>query len=154
MFILLFYLSEMQSLKDLPKGPYPRPLRLMVVATNQLTYGEDKRMLHIAVADSQNVVKAVCFDDTKFSFFTEGSGVVLRNVISRNGEIIVTKQTQVFKTSPPAVDDWIITQGKNIISPPNPTMVTLNEAKTSPSKQRVSVQGKVINVSILDCFIM
>lgn len=73
----------------------------------------------------------------------------MQNVISRNGEIIVKKQTQVFKTPIPSVDDSLIRQEKNIISPPNPTVVTLNETTTSPLKQRVSVHGKVINVSIL-----
>ena len=113
----------MQSLSDVKRGakvgPYPRPLRLRVLAAGRPhNYAQNKQLLSMALGDGTDFIKAVCFDADKFPLFAEESGVVLRNVIVKRDEIVITKQSAVFKCQPVDVPDLIRTQGSALKSVP------------------------------------
>ncbi|KAK3108201.1 hypothetical protein FSP39_003084 [Pinctada imbricata] len=101
--------------------------------------------MNVAFADCSEVVKGVCFDKQKFQQFTEGSGVVLRNIIIKQDELIITKQSSVFKCKDIEVSEELQTKAKQIIYPPLPSLMTITEAKKSPTRERLRIRAKVIS---------
>ena len=76
------------SLADLQKvsGAFDRPVKVKVADRGTLVKylgkdGEQKQSLTVAVTDGVGVVKIIIYDQTKFTRFSVGSSITLRNVI-------------------------------------------------------------------------
>ena len=142
-------MDTLQSIKKLRPGPYAKPVSVRVVACQKpLVYGEDKSCVNFSVADKTDYSKAVSFDKGQFSQICEGAGLVLRNVIlKQGGEMVLTKQTKVFHTTPPNVPDHILKLAMELIRPPAPDVRTIEETKTSLLRTMMSVIGKITQVT-------
>lgn len=80
---------------------------------------------------------------------------MLRDVIRREDEgrpaIVITSATKTFITGPLEVPEGHKEQGEQIVNPPPPEVMPINVALTSPAKKRISIKGKVIQVSGTTC---
>ncbi len=119
--------------------------------------GEEKISLNCGVSDGDVVVKLVVYDQAKFQKFRKGNTVVLRDCIKKSEDgaraIVVTKVSKVFMATPIDVGDDKEAEALRLINPPPAALVTLEEGLRSPPKKKVSIRGKVIQVSVCGhCF--
>lgn len=62
--------------------------------------------------------------------------------------IMVNTDSRVFTTSPIDIDEELTRKSTEVVRPPVAELVSVGVALTSPQKTRVSVRGKIIQVSI------
>lgn len=137
-------------------GPYAKPIRAKVVANGEVstyTYNnEEKKCLAIALSDGSRVVRGVAYDQFKFVKLKVGNSVVLRDVISKTEDgidtVVITKSTKVFMTMNIETPASHEEDGKKILNPPPAAVKSLKEALQSPTKQKVSVLEKIVQVNI------
>ena len=143
------------TFSDRGTGPYSRPLKVKVVSTDEpVTYrgtdGSEKKALHPAISDGEQVVKLVCYDQAKFTKLAEGNTIVLREIIRKTEEgtqsIVATKNTNIFLTGGMEVPESHSGVGFLILNPPPAPTIPIKEALRSPMKTRVSVVGRVVQV--------
>lgn len=158
-----FFLHQQSSDTDLATimktvvghSSYPKKLTVKVLCSDPATtYIYDKKekreMMNTVVADSSKVVKCVVNDAKKFHRFKAGTTIILRNIIRKPDGIAVTSATVIFPAPktlnfPPYMEK----EGMAIFHPPPPADVkTVEEALASPTKTKVSVRGKIIQVCI------
>lgn len=138
-------------------APYAKPLRVKVVARGEVSHytvqGDSRQCLSIALSDGNEVVRGLAFDPSKFSRFLFGKSVVLRDIIRKIEDgrktIVITKTTKVFMTSEIEVPDAHQVEGNRILNPPPAEVKPIVEALRSPSKQKVSIRGKIVQVGVL-----
>ena len=142
------------TFSDRGTGPYSRPLKVKVVSTDEPvtdrgTDGSEKKALHTAISDGEQVVKLVCYDQTKFPKLAEGNTIVLREIIRKTEgtqSIVATKNTKIFLTGGMEVPESHSGVGFLILNPPPAPTIPIKEALRSPMKTRVSVVGRVVQV--------
>ena len=128
------------------RWPYSLSLRVAVCSVKEpLTYREE---YFFSVADTSGCCKAVCFDQTKFHSIVENNGLVPRNIILKNNELIISSQSKIYATSAQDIQEDILAQAKRLIFPPDSEVIPIADAKRSPKKTMISVRGKIINASI------
>ena len=135
-------------------SPYPKKITVKVLCTDPATtYVNDKKerreLMNTVVADSTKAVKCVVYDSKKFHRFATGSTIILRNIIRKPEGIAVTSATVIFPTAktldlPPSIEK----EGIAILHPPPADVKSVAEALASPTKTRVSVRGKIVQVSM------
>ena len=132
-------------------GPLTTPLRIIVAAvTEPYKYNSEKELLKLTVADGTAMCRAVVFDPKKFSHFRENCGLVIHNAImNKDKEIVVTTQTRVFSSKAPDVPADLLRSAVELIRPTPPDVIAISDAKQSPTKTRVSIRGKIVNVSMI-----
>lgn len=135
-------------------APYQKTLKVKVMAGDPIkTFtnekGEEKKVLNIAIADNTKAVKAVVYDDTKFARLTVGKSIMIRNIIKKENHIVITNQTKIFTTQEVHVNDQVALAAKHIINPPSADVKPLKDALLSPKKVRVSIKGKIVQVSVM-----
>lgn len=145
-------------------GPYAKPVKVKVVARAEqpLKYkgpdGSDRQALTVAVSDSTSCCRCVCYDTTKFGKLTTGQTVVLREIIRKREDdqstIVATKATKIFISSNIEVPAEHTAEGLRIVNPPAADTVTINAALRSPVKQKISVSGKIVQVSYMILFFL
>ena len=134
-------------------APYLKPLKVMVleressVTAYKNAKDEDKSLINTVVGDSTRAVKCVVFDTTKFERFNEGQCLILRNVIKKPEHIAVTANTKVFPAAGVNVPPEIRQAGRFLLHPPAAAVATVKDALASPPKTKVSVLGKIVQVS-------
>lgn len=142
------------SLADLVKGkgqvPYTKSMKVFVVCADpEKQYvneaNEQKALVNCVIADETSAVKCTVYDKTKFGRFKEGATVILRNVIKKIDNIVVTSNSKVFPTGKIEVPQCIV-EGNNLLHPPAAAVKTVSEALSSPPRVRVSIQGKIVQV--------
>lgn len=130
---------------------YPKKLTVKVLCSDPATtYIYDKKekreMMNTVVADSSKVVKCVVYDAKKFHRFKAGTTIILRNIIRK-------KLSQVrqlyFLHHKPLTSHYIWRRkGWPFCIPPPVDVKSVEEALASPTKTKVSVRGKIIQVCI------
>lgn len=151
----LFFLHQQSSDTDLATimkavvghSPYPKKLTVKVLCSDPATtYINDKKekreLMNTVIADSSKVVKCVVYDAKKFHRFKAGTTIILRNIIRKPDGIAVTSATVIFP-APKRRKGWPF-----CIPPPPADVKTVEEALASPTKTKVSVRGKIIQVCI------
>ena len=148
----------MSAINDLfdkrDSGPYSKPLRVVVVASDEASKyrgqdGSERKCMSTAISDGTTCILCKVYAETKFSKFTSGTSLVMRDVIHKTDDsrhIVVTEKTKVFVTAKMVIPDSHLTQGQAIIHPPSADVVPLQAALTSPAKKRVSVCGRLVQV--------
>lgn len=74
--------------------------------------------------------------------------MVLRNIILKNNELIITRQSKIYSTSTQDIQEDILAQARRLIFLPDSEVILIADAKRSPKKTTISVRGQIINVSI------
>lgn len=134
-------------------SPYPKKVTVKVLCTDpKTTYVNEKKerreLMNTVVADNSKPVKCVVYDPKKFHRFTPGNSIILRNIIRKPEGIAVTSATAIFPTGKEVeVPPQIQQEGINILHPPPADVKTVAEALASPTKTKVSVRGKIVQVS-------
>ena len=133
-------------------SPYPKKVTVKVLCTDPpTTYVNEKKerreLINTVVADSTKAVKCVVYDSKKFHRFTAGTTIILRNIIRKPEGIAVTSATVIFPAAkslnlPPCME----TEGKAILHPPPADVKSMVDALASPTKTKVSVRGKIVQV--------
>ena len=131
--------------------PYDKSVRAKVVSEGDVvTYrnsqGETKQSKTVALADEATTVKAVCYEPKLFSKLALNSALKVRNVISRDGSMILTSTSKVFPVGAFDVPAARREEGEALVHPPPAPVVPLYEAITSPPRSKTSVRGKVVQV--------
>lgn len=157
-----FFLHQQSSDTDLATimkavvghSPYPKKLTVKVLCSDPATtYINDKKekreLMNTVIADSSKVVKCVVYDAKKFHRFKAGTTIILRNIIRKPDGIAVTSATVIFP-APKTLNlpPYIEKEGMAILHPPPADVKTVEEALASPTKTKVSVRGKIIQVCI------
>jgi hypothetical protein len=117
------------------------------------TYFNDKKeqreLMNAVVADTSKAVKCVIYDAKKFHRFKADNTVILRNIIRKPDGIAVTSATVVFPAGnilsiPPDMEK----EGRALLHPPPADVKNVEDALASPPKTKVSVRGKIVQVSV------
>lgn len=136
--------------------PYSLPLKARVGGVSgamhyQVDGGEKKEYKIIGVADSTGAIKCILYDRTKEKTLQKGNSVILMNYIFKtepSESIIITKNSKVMKTSNLEVGQELLDRAELIANPPPAVTIPIKKAKTSPVKTLVSIQGRVVSVSL------
>lgn len=136
--------------------PYTLPLKARVGGVSgtmnyQVDGGEKKEYKIIGVADSTGAIKCILYDRTKENTLQKGNSVILMNYIFKtepSESIILTKNSKVMKTSNLEVSQELLDRAELIANPPPAETIPIKKAKTSPVKTLVSIQGRVVSVSL------
>jgi len=138
--------------KTLATSPYQKTIKALVVCTEPPKCyvndrGEERQMKVSAIADNETAVKMIVYDPMKFKNVVQGKSIILRNFIPKGDNIVITKNSYVLLTTEVVVPQDVQDEATNILYPPPPPIIQLKDAKTSPLKRRLSIQGKVVEVS-------
>ena len=134
--------------------PYQKSLKVKVAAVEALfnyrnEKGEEKSLVNAAICEESMVVKCTIYDQAKFGRFRKVASIIVRNVITKADFIVITSATKVlFPISELAVPEERMQEGHTIIDPPLAPLKFVGEALTSPPRVRVSVRGRVVQVSL------
>ena len=148
----MFTISKLIGCK--PK-PYQNPVKVKICAigipeTYTTAAGQKKMSTVIGLADKENTIKAVLYDQDKLEHLRLMDTVMIMNYVLKSDPepiIVLTKVTKIMKTSNIDVPADIARKAHLISNPPPASMVTLKDAKTSPAKTMISVKGRVTSVS-------
>lgn len=127
--------------------PYTLPLKARVGGVSGTMHyqvdGEKKEYKIIGVADSTGAIKCILYDKTKETTLQKGNSVILMNYIFKtepSESIIITKNLEVGQE--------LLDRAELIANPPPAVTIPIKKAKTSPVKTLVSIQGRVVSVSL------
>lgn len=128
--------------------PYTLPLKARVGGVSgamhyQVDGGEKKEYKIIGVADSTGAIKCILYERTKEKTLQKGNSVILMNYIFKtepSESIIITKNLEVGQE--------LLDRAELIANPPPAVTIPIKKAKTSPVKTLVSIQGRVVSVSL------
>ena len=146
----MFTISKLIGCK--PK-PYQNPIKVKICAIGipeTTATGQKKMSTVLGLADKENTIKAVLYEQDKLEHLRLMDTVMIMNyVLKLDPEpiIVLTKVTKIMKTSNIDVPADIARKAHLISNPPPASMVTLKDAKTSPAKTMISVKGRVTSVS-------
>ncbi|WAR02995.1 hypothetical protein MAR_009553 [Mya arenaria] len=132
-------------------GPYTKPMRLKVVGVTDVNkYGDGKQCLRMVVSDGHSIIVCLAYDPSKFNKLTMGSFVVARDVIRKKEDgqqtLVFTRNTKLFLTSSVGVSEELTTQAQALLHPPPAPVTPINTALLSTKRQRVSIQGKIVQL--------
>lgn len=91
------------------------------------------------------------YDRTKETTLQKENTVILMNYIFKtepSESIIITKNSKVMNTSNFEVGQELLDRAELIANPPPAVTIPIKKAKTSPVKTLVSIQGRVVSVSL------
>ena len=135
---IFFQMASISSLfEGKVSGPYARPLKVKVVATDEpVSYrgqdGTEKQALSVAVSDGNDCIKLVCYDPAKFPKLRLGNSIVLREVIRKGDEmpryVVATRTNQIFLTGSINVPAAHTTEGIHILNPAPAEPVPVSQA--------------------------
>lgn len=135
--------------------PYTLPLKARVGGVSGTMHyqvdGEKKEYKIIGVADSTGAIKCILYDKTKETTLQKGNSVILMNYIFKtepSESIIITKNSKVMKTSNLEVGQELLDRAELIANPTPAVTIPIKKAKTSPVKTLVSIDGRVVSVSL------
>lgn len=153
--ICFLFQAAFITVKELMQGnsqvPYTKSFKVLVVCKDpEKMYvneaKEERFLINCVVADATKAVKCTVYDRTKFSRFQEGNTIIIRNVIKKTDNIVVTANSKVFPTGNIEVPQDVVDEGRRLLHPPAAEVKTVAEAVSSPPRVRVSVQGKLTQV--------
>lgn len=136
--------------------PYTLPLKARVggksgAMSYQVDGGEKMEYKIIGVADSTGAIKCILYDRTKENTLQKGNSVIFMNYIFKtepSESIILTKNSKVLKTSNLEVSQELLDRAELIANPPPAETIPIKKAKTSPVETLVSIQGRIVSVSL------
>lgn len=78
-----------------------KSLKVVAICTNNIRAykndkGEDKKVLNVAVGDAAMALKFVIYDQQKMSKFVPGNILVLKHIIKKQDNIVITKTSKIF----------------------------------------------------------
>ncbi|XP_072041299.1 uncharacterized protein [Amphiura filiformis] len=102
--------------------------------------------MEIAVADRTGVAKATCYNPDAFSKFKLNKQVILKNYIVREDKtIFITRISRVVPAGFITKDFSMFDHDALVLlNPPDAPTKSINEAKKSPIKSHVSVEGTLV----------
>lgn len=98
---------------------------------------------------SSAAMKMLCYDESKLATIKENSTILLRNVIVRDGHLIVTSTTKVSTSCgvPPA--EGLKTEARSLVVLPPAPILTIAEARQTGFDILVTLKGRIIKVNKL-----
>ena len=128
----------------------PNGLKVKVVAVDETTEQDHGNGVYkttsIAIADDTGCCKFVLYDQTKLDHFKIESTIILRNYNRKRNFLSGGKNLKVFKSTDLAINQNIIDNAKDILHPPPSPLISIAQAKLSPTKSKVSIKGIVTQV--------
>ncbi|XP_052214933.1 uncharacterized protein LOC127833612 [Dreissena polymorpha] len=110
--------------------------------------GTERKVLACAVSDGCKVVRVVCYASNLFGRLKVGSSIAMREVIrktdARQPYIVMTEKSKVFATAAVSHPASHTDEGTTLLNPLPAADVPIATALSSPSKQKNSVVGKIV----------
>ena len=126
----------------------PNGLKVKVVAVDETTENGAYKATSIAIADDTGCCKFVLYDQTKLDHFKIESTIILRNYNRKRNFLSGGKNLKVFKSTDLDINQNIIDNAKDILHPPPSPLISIAQAKLSPTKSKVSIKGIVTQVCL------
>lgn len=150
----------MTSLQDIFKGqlgPYKPKLTLTIVGVNPIRHyqvdGEDRQMRIAVGTDGEQYARVHLYDKTKFARLAVGNVLSLLNIITKKEDgcmvVIVTKNSKIFCGKTEEIAENQKAAANNILNPPPAATIAIAKALSSPPKTKVSIWGKIVQVTLL-----
>jgi len=98
------------------------------------------------VADNSAAMKMLCYDESKLTTIKENATILLRNIIVRDGHLIVTSATKVSTSCGVAPAEGLKTEARSLVDLPPAPVLTIAEARQTGFDILVTLKGKIIKV--------
>lgn len=144
-------MNNLQKLKSMRgSSPFKVPLKVLVVAvatTSRYRKNEQERSCtEVGVADNSAAMKMLCYDESKLTTIKENATILLRNIIVRDGHLIVTSATKVSTSCGVVPAEGLKTEARSLVFLPPAPVLTIAEARQTGSDILVTWKGKIIKV--------
>ncbi len=149
-------LSSLERLKRLKPQPYEKSFKALVVAVGpKITYknkkGREQTMSFVGLADASTALRAIVYGEDVRENLEEGKSVLVFNFIVRDeyGDIsvVLRSNSKVYSTNDIETTDDIRQNAKKMVSGYEQPVQKISSVKHSPVKTKLSVQGRVTQVS-------
>ena len=149
----MFSLSDLSKVKS---QAYQKPLRLKMIKIGEtVPYSNAKgqqELWNSVVADDKCAVKAVIYGAETRANFNEGKSYLVRNyIVKREGKactLAFNQHTRMSEAPLITVPPEVESRGETLMKVQQAPEKTVKEIKLSPKKARVTLRGRIVQVSL------
>ncbi|KAJ8019346.1 ATP-dependent DNA helicase PIF1 [Holothuria leucospilota] len=144
--------KTISSLKQGPTKPYQTPLRCVLATRSQTITcerdGSTNDMIYIALCDGSDSIKTTLYNPEKVAAIPYGSTIYIKQYILRSDKtLVLTGQSKIYHTRPMTVSEAIIQQAVQLVRPPTPPPIPIQDIKKSPVKTLTSLSGEIAQIT-------
>ena len=148
-------MSTLEKIKRLKSDmPYQTPLKAVVVGIgDKIEYrnkrGSKQEFWPVDLADSTTAMRASAYGDIVQKFKSEKTYMITNYIVKKEyGEtsLILTSRSKAFLTNDIEITEERKSEARALMTPKQTTS-PINSVKLSPLKTKVTIQGKVTQVS-------
>ncbi|XP_078515019.1 uncharacterized protein LOC144773775 [Lissotriton helveticus] len=141
-------IEELKQMKEAESKPYQKSIRANVVKCSTKTNyknakQEDRVLYHLALADHSASIKATCYNEDFYQQTKEGNAIIIRNFLTKNNVVIITKQTKIARLKPFTIPPEILQEAENILQPPAPPISPIKTVKGAQLRTLMSISGTI-----------
>ena len=119
----------------------------MILTTVIIFFSVKMSRLNVQMVLDAKAAKVAVYSSRICEQLPVGRTVIISKFTSKRTHLILNESSTVYRTGPIEVPESVKNAALEMINPPAPKPVAIEEAKRSPQKTLVSVQGRVTKVS-------
>ncbi|XP_078524511.1 uncharacterized protein LOC144797668 [Lissotriton helveticus] len=141
-------IQELKQTKQEECKPYQKAIRANIVKCSTKTNyknakQESKVLYHLALADQSASIKGTCYNEELNQQTKEGHAIIIRNFLTKNNVVILTKQTKISRITPLTIPIEIKQEAEYILQPPALPILPIKTVKEANLRTLMSISGTI-----------
>lgn len=105
------------------------------------------QMWSVAIGDNTGACKMYVYNEAQIQKLQPLKSYLMKFFTPKTTHITTNNDTKFFRSQYMVLPRGVLDEGNALLHPEKPEHMTVDQAKKSPMKKRVSVEGKIVNVS-------